>query len=115
MSDGCTLACSLDRRPTWAGVCRRVRFHEHACAGRAGRKGTQYENGLATTRDPAERYQLRHALAQPTPDDYASTAGLLPTSEQVCSVLRPAVCRHPRLHGSCHTGLRPFVYAFCWC
>lgn len=67
------VACALAARPHRGRVS----------AGRAGRKGTQYENGLATTRDPAERYQLRQALAQPTPDDYASTAGLLPTSEQV--------------------------------
>jgi hypothetical protein len=63
--------------------------------GRAGRKGTHWENGVVTARDPKEIKQLRDALNLPIENIRHSAAGLLPTFEQV------------RIHNSdCHVSQR---------
>ena len=78
--------------PVRSGALRR--------AGRAGRKGTQWETGVTTTRDPKEVKQLQDAIDMPMQDITHSAAGLLPTFEQVCTPLRRCgTCA--RLHTCC--------------
>jgi ATP-dependent RNA helicase SUPV3L1/SUV3 len=51
-------------------------------AGRAGRKGTEFESGLVCTRDPAHLAHVEAALSLPLEDMTESHAGLLPTFDQ---------------------------------
>ena len=52
-------------------------------AGRAGRKGTEYEDGCVTTKEPGELPHVADALNLPLSDMTASHAGLMPMYEQV--------------------------------
>lgn len=67
--------------------------HAQVCgdAGRAGRKGTQWEEGLVTTREPLDMAHLEHAMNMHIDDKACTSAGLLPTFEQVCGVARPGL------------------------
>jgi ATP-dependent RNA helicase SUPV3L1/SUV3 len=57
-------------------------------AGRAGRKGTEFEAGLVCTRARAQLADVEAALSLPLEDMTESHAGLLPTFEQARPVCR---------------------------
>eukprot|EP00892_Ulva_mutabilis_P010547 jgi/Ulvmu1/7865/UM004_0096.1 len=57
--------------------------HVKQIAGRAGRKGTQWEHGLVTTREPLDMAHLEHSLSMQIDEKASTSAGLLPTFEQV--------------------------------
>lgn len=67
---------------------------EQCGTGRAGRKGTQWEHGLVTTREPLDMDHLAYSMNMRIDDTESSAAGLLPTFEQVQPVLHP-LCPEP--------------------
>lgn len=57
--------------------------HVKQIAGRAGRRGTEWENGLVTTYQPEDVPRLQAALDIPLQSFRAPAAGLVPEFEQV--------------------------------